>query len=233
MPEHIQEPLTESAPQKAFSMSRDDSIFWTSLAAFGGGLTAMSLFTPLGILLAVVGIAGLVWANRGHMPKPSLRFVTLISVLLITTSVTGYDLYDRHFAKPLKAAIQTTVTNVVLPDGRLSTKLDLRENKPDRKIVIVALHYYGTVDGLDQTGLQKSSLFDYRIGEQTIIIQPDAKFIREAPNYSTNFYLVDLPNGVSETQFSTLRQTFQLGAYLTFLGANGPASCLPNDNRAP
>jgi hypothetical protein len=131
----------------------------------------------------------------------------------------------RDAQQPLPVRIM--VTNTLLPDGRLSTKLDLREDKPDRKIMVVALHYYGTLDGSDQPGLQKSALFDYRSGEQTIITQPDAKFIHEAPNYTTNFYLINIPSGISETQFSTLRQAEKLGAYVTFAGANGPAACPP------
>jgi hypothetical protein len=86
--------------RKAFSMPRDDAIFWVGLTLFGGGLSMTSAHPIIGVILLIVGIMALVWANRGHMPRPSLRFTILILAMLITTGLSGYDLYDRYFGNP-------------------------------------------------------------------------------------------------------------------------------------
>jgi hypothetical protein len=83
--------------KKTFSMSRDDSIFWVSLASFGGGFSVMSLSPALGTSLVALGIAGLMWANRGHMPKPPWRMAALIVAMAMTCSFVMYDIYDRNF----------------------------------------------------------------------------------------------------------------------------------------
>lgn len=121
--------------------------------------------------------------------------------------------------RPPQPPVTTMVTYGLMPDSRPYVTIDLKENKPDRKVIAIALHYYGTVDGYDQEGLQKSKLFDYRSGSQTMIINADDRFLREAQGRTTNFFLVDAPSGTNETQFSTLRQASNLGFRVIFLGA--------------
>jgi hypothetical protein len=99
-----EKPVAPSSSRKTFSMSRDDSIFWISIAAFGGGFSVMSLSTLLGTILVATGIAGLIWANRGHMPKPPWRMAALIAAMVFTCSVVAFDIYDRNFGHRIPQA---------------------------------------------------------------------------------------------------------------------------------
>ena len=111
-----------------------------------------------------------------------------------------------------------------LNDGRLYITRDIAEDKPDRKIIAVAFHYFGKVDINDQVGLQKSRPFDYRKGTQFITISPDSIFFDEVRNGAsgTNYMLLDVPQGITEDQFSTLRQAYKIGAKLMFSAAKRP-----------
>jgi hypothetical protein len=131
---HIETAMAEERteiprPPKAFSMSRDDAIFLFGLTLFGGGLSMISAHIPIiGAILLLVGIAALVWANRNHMPRPSLRFTILILAMLITTGLSGYDLYDRYFGNPapffsqteknLKSELTSAPRNEASPEDR-------------------------------------------------------------------------------------------------------------------
>ena len=95
-------------PNKAFSLSRDDAIFWIGVAVLGDGLYLMAEHPAYGIPLILVGIAALWWTNRGHMPKPQWRMALLILAMAITCGISGYDLYERHFmASPQTVAQQS------------------------------------------------------------------------------------------------------------------------------
>lgn len=111
-----------------------------------------------------------------------------------------------------------------LNDGRLYIARDIPEDKPDRNIIAVAFHYYGKVDINDQVGLQKSKPFDYRKGTQFITIEPDSIFFDEVSHGAsgTNFMLLDVPHGITEDQFSTLRQAYKIGAKLMFSASKRP-----------
>jgi hypothetical protein len=93
-------------------MSRDDAIFWVGVAVFGDGLYLVADHPMYGIPLIFAGVGLLMWSNRGHMPRPPLRFAALIAALLITAGIAGYDLYDRYLGNSSKVP---TISNVRPP----------------------------------------------------------------------------------------------------------------------
>lgn len=56
------------------------------------------------LALIVVGLAALIWSNRGHMPRPRWRLAALVLAMAATCGVVGYDLYDRHFGTAHQAS---------------------------------------------------------------------------------------------------------------------------------
>jgi hypothetical protein len=111
-----------------------------------------------------------------------------------------------------------------LPDGRLYISMEVPEDKPGRKIIGVAFHYRGNVDVNDAGGLQKSKPYDYRKGTQFLSIEPDQIFSDEVRRglSGTNFAAFNVPEGITEDQFSTLRQAYKLGAKLIFSASKNP-----------
>jgi hypothetical protein len=88
-------PPKMSAPR--FSMSLEDAVFWIALTVFGTGLYIVADYHIYGLVLIIIGVLGLAWSSRGHMPRSSWKTGTLILAMLITLSVAGYDIYDRHY----------------------------------------------------------------------------------------------------------------------------------------
>jgi hypothetical protein len=191
-------------------------------------------FNLFNLLVAVVGL--IVMAYTAHLTRRQVRMTEANAVVVESTSAP----MRRWWRAPTFLAVafmafltwvpwiygmthhsapKTEVWYGELPDRQLYVTIDLKEEKPDRKVAVVVFHYYGTTDAMDQIGLQKSKLFDYRSGLRTILIQPDNKFIQEAvPGRVAYYYLISVPTGVSEDQFSTLRQAEKFGAELIYLG---------------
>jgi|GEM_PF-6054732 len=96
--------VAESGPRKAFSMSRDDALFWIGIALFGDGVYLMAEHPYYGIPLIISGVALLAWSNRGHMPKPPIRLAVLILAMTVTVSIVAFDYYDRHFGNRAPSA---------------------------------------------------------------------------------------------------------------------------------
>jgi hypothetical protein len=86
--------------RKAFSMSRDDALFWIGVALFGDGVYLMAEHPYYAIPLIGAGVALLAWSNRGHMPRPPVRLAALVLAMVVTISLAGFDYYDRHFGNP-------------------------------------------------------------------------------------------------------------------------------------
>jgi hypothetical protein len=97
----VAEDKSQSGTRKAFSLSRDDALFWIGVAVFGDGLYLVAEHPMYAVPLITAGVALLAWSNRGHMPKPRLRLAALILAMAITCGIAGYDLYERHFGNPL------------------------------------------------------------------------------------------------------------------------------------
>ena len=69
----MSEDKSPSSARKAFSLSRDDALFWIGVAVFGDGLYLLAEHPMYAVPLIIAGVALLAWSNRGHMPKPPLR----------------------------------------------------------------------------------------------------------------------------------------------------------------
>jgi len=103
----VAEDNNQSGPRKAFSLSRDDALFWIGVAVFGDGLYLLADHPTYAVPLIMAGVALLAWSNRGHMPRPPLRLAALILAMAATCGIAGYDLYDRHFGNPPSVHIAT------------------------------------------------------------------------------------------------------------------------------
>jgi hypothetical protein len=92
---------------------------------------------------------------------------------------------------------------------------------PTSKLFAIAFHYRGDTDVLDAKNLQKSALYDLRVGNQVLIIKPDDSF-RHDGMHPTNYELFVVPNTLDPQQFQTARQLFSLGGKLIWGGVGPP-----------
>jgi hypothetical protein len=195
------------------------------LNSFVGGLALLvaaytAYLTRQQVQMLKAGTASRNSPNRGGVQQwwraPSVLAVALLAV--ITWVPWLYGLSQRPSFGPGRFEYGS------LPDGRLFIAQEIQEDRPDRKIIAIAFHYYGNVDINDAPGLQKSKPFDFRKGVQLMIIEPDEAFKDEVKRgmSGTNFMTLDIPAGVTEDQFSTLRQAYKLGARLMVGAAKHP-----------
>jgi hypothetical protein len=94
----------------------------------------------------------------------------------------------------------------------------LKQTKKDKKVIGLAFHYDGRQDVKDTAGLQKSKPYDYDQGRVMMIIDPDQTFRnqRAMRMRGTNYYVIEVPDGLAPEQFSTLRQAEKLGGKVIF-----------------
>jgi len=102
------------------------------------------------------------------------------------------------------------------------TVASARANK-DQKFLDVAFHYKGEVDFEDVSELQKSALYDVRVGAQVMIFRYDEKFAAEWASgiKTTSYILLIVPSTVRPEDFSTIRQALSKGAKIVG-GGSGP-----------
>jgi hypothetical protein len=111
-----------------------------------------------------------------------------------------------------------------LPSGEAYLTVGLKSTKPDKKLILVALHYNGLGDFKDQSGIQKSLPYDYTAGLLTMVVDPDQRFRNEtaAGMKTINFLLLEVPSNISRDQFSTVRQAISIGGKLVITRASTP-----------
>jgi hypothetical protein len=90
----------EPAAGRAFTMSRDDAIYWLGLAVFPTGLFIVTDHPAYGWALTGAGVGLLGWAARSHTPKTFYQSVTFILAVILTWGIIGYDAYARLAAVP-------------------------------------------------------------------------------------------------------------------------------------
>lgn len=111
------------------------------------------------------------------------------------------------------------------PINGLPIGVALIKDDPSIRIMGVAFHYDGIVDVLDVNQLQKSALYDARVGGITVIIRPDQLFLSDAAtrkHVRTNYILLSVPAALREPSFSTLRQAYAMGAKSLWNGTGPP-----------
>ena len=143
------------------------------------------------------------------------RTTALMAVLVLLT--WGPFAYNLATQKPLPSEPPPGNYNWgTLSDGEIYYSLPIAETKPDRRLVLTALHYNGLGDIKDVGGIQKSKPYDFVRGIATLIIDPDQRFRNEtaAGMKQVTFVLLDTPQNLSPDQFSTIRQATNLGATL-------------------
>lgn len=111
-----------------------------------------------------------------------------------------------------------------LTNGKSYFTVGLKSTKPDRKLILVALHYHGLGDIKDQPGIQKSLPYDYTAGLLTLIVDPDQRFRSEtaAGEKGVTLLLLEVPSTVGRDQFSTVRQAISVGGKLVATRAVTP-----------
>jgi hypothetical protein len=97
------------------------------------------------------------------------------------------------------------------------------EIKPAYKLIGIATHYRGSTDIMDWSPLEISAPYDFRLGQQIVIIQPSQSFLNDvkAGAHNTQYFLLMIPANIKTTQFKTLREAVALGGKFLWSG-NGP-----------
>jgi hypothetical protein len=138
---------------------------------------------------------------------PGVRVMVILAALAWVPSI--FSLFASHPVEPITDIYKWGV----FPNGDLYFTTYFTENKPDRKIMLVAFHATGLVDFKDEKNLQKSELYDYTSGLNTLLIDPDENFRSEAKTgIVPSFILLDIPNTLNKDAFSTIRQAIAMGA---------------------
>jgi hypothetical protein len=99
------------------------------------------------------------------------------------------------------------------------------ETNPNIRLMAIAFHYNGETDFTDVKELQKSALYDTRLGSVVLMIKADDNFINEVvakKQVGTNFMLLTVPAKLENIQFSTIRQALSMGAQIVGSGTGPP-----------
>jgi hypothetical protein len=155
-----------------------------------------------------------------QMPKKKWAFMIVIGLLPIAALV-----YDRAFPAEIPefdaVQEQPTVTSYGAdsPDSCFMTVYGdaLRSRKDNYKLAVGCFVYDGQQDVLDSPYLQVSSLYDITPGELYLkaSFSPEfAKYFKEKHAIGIDIVLLNVPNGIQTSQFTTLRQARALGVRL-------------------
>jgi hypothetical protein len=153
--------------------------------------------------------------------KPWWQSSQVLAVLLLA-SLTWvpwvYGLVVQE-ATPLVA-----INYGVLPDGNYFIRPVMKDTKPGKKLIGLVFHWKGEVDILDTKGLQKSEPYDYTKGEKFLLITPDEQFRADVQrgDAGTNYWVLEVPDNIDKTQFSTIRQAQKLGAKIVSQNSKTP-----------
>src|ERR1022692_1700055 len=186
-----------------------------------------------------------IFADQGGkaMPPEKPRFIwwkrywpTLITVLLFL--LIGYDIYDRHQPNDLTlmefdVPSDDRVSMGYGQDSGQSCFMDvngslLRSRRSGYKLAIACFVYTGQQDILDTPYVQIGNLFDIRDGPihvtagfadyfKTYLAQLSA----QVNMHKIDIVLLNVPNGVQTSQFTTLRQARALGVLMPAMGTAG------------
>jgi len=85
----------------AKKLSADTRLFWVGLTIWGGifatGLyVAAERYLAVGIVLALVGLLGMLFLIRDHKKRLPMKIGFLVAVAVVTWGTLAYDYYDRH-----------------------------------------------------------------------------------------------------------------------------------------
>jgi hypothetical protein len=176
----VSEPTT---PRKAFTLSRDDAIFWIGVAALGDGLYLMAEHPLYATILIAIGVGMLAWSNRGHMPRPSLRLAVLVLAMVATVSIAGYDLYDRHFGTTMSPVATGRVWAPLTDDQKTSLGLVLGALPQHDSFQVLCLNsdcralaedFMGVLNGIDWNPVLGGNNF-YQEPYGAVLYQTDIK----------------------------------------------------------
>jgi hypothetical protein len=107
----------------------------------------------------------------------------------------------------------------------LPINVSMIKDDPSVRLMGIAYHYDGAMDIYDLNRLQKSALYDVRVGSITVIIKPDSVFLDEVASHKhvrTNYALILVPASLIHPEFSTLRQALAMGAKPVWAGIGPP-----------
>jgi hypothetical protein len=150
--------------------------------------------------------------------SPQVAIVTLLAALTWGPFVYG-------LLSPSVTEFEDQYAWGALPSGETYLTVGIKTTKPDKKIILVALHYRGLGDIKDQSGIQKSLPYDYTAGLTTFVVDPDQTFRNETASgmKGVSLILLEVPKNVSGDQFSTIRKAIDLGGKIIVTRAVAPS----------
>lgn len=162
----------------------------------------------------VAAVSARPWWKSGQL--------AVMGVLMVLTWVP----FVYGLAFPAVSEFEDQYAWGTLPDGAPYLTVGLKTSKPDKRIILIALHYRGFGDIKDQSGIQKSLPYDYTAGLSTFVVDPSQTFRNEttAGMKGVSFVLLEVPKNVSGDQFSTIRKAIDLGGKIIVTRAVAPAS---------
>jgi hypothetical protein len=87
----------------------DEAIFWIALTIFGTGLYLVSDQAIWGGIMVVVGLGGLLYSLRQHLPATSYKTWIVVVSMAAATASAGYDIYLRGRTTVPLSVYQETV----------------------------------------------------------------------------------------------------------------------------
>jgi hypothetical protein len=157
-------------------------------------------------------------------PKPWWQFPPLIAAFaLAMLAWVPFLLSLWNQPAPSTIAVFGWGTNNLVPG--LPINVVITKDDPSIKLMGAAYHYDGTTDLYDVKQLQKSALYDVRIGAVLIMVKTDATFVDEVSSHRhvrTNYVLLSVPASLNAPDFSTLRQATGMGIKTIWSGVGPP-----------
>jgi hypothetical protein len=209
-------------------VTHEEKLYWTGNAVFvtagGAGLYVVFDHWFWGSVFIAVGLAGLafsLWEGRAVG-----RSTVLFSTLVFTWGLIALDYYDRNRQGSFPPEFDSPGNVGLIVGYGMDTPnscygsvqgAQLTKIRSEYKLAIGCFLWDGTMDRLDAPNVQVSNLYDITASLVTarVTFGPGFEKYREeqhAAGILVSVFLV--PNGVSVSQFTTLRQARSLGVHI-------------------
>jgi hypothetical protein len=177
-------------------------------------------------------------SKTSRLPQLKRYWPTLIMLGLML--LIAYNIYDRHHQEVVAIPEFDDVQNAMMIEGYgadiprycffQTNGIAFASRRSGYKLAIACFIYGGGQDILDAPNLQVSNLYDIHdgsIGMRVDFTDGFNEYRTKMNATGINIAILNVPNGVQTSQFTTLRQARALGVLIPFIGTAQSLSVTP------